>query len=582
MLDDPRTKARTFLESSSIVSELEDVLNLLIDEKPDDLHGFLANHFLHQSKQPQIASLILKRLTGPAGEPAVHIDLTVALRNRSQRYNGLTVNLSSGKLNAQTMKDYETFVNSPSLATIFNRVDLFDHTTIDELLANFRSEHVHEVPKVPKVTAPLEPESSTSEIIAEVSTLKLPATKQKPVVSPAVVVKTGGAPPPSQKRTTKEIQPIEVLPDEPEPSSFAGQLLITGISLACRLITAEIQQSNLYRLIQLPSVTNPAIPLPIIPILQSGPTYPGKQSIVKYYMLIPTPDVVHNEEWIFKLHSIIQNLRDSLTTAKGAILQAGYSTDDGCLVYSMDKPEQGLDILQNAVNTVCGTKEHWFDYGIQMGPYEAYDYTNGVYETMAGVTKSPDELADTYTEWINAYPRCIMIIDPFRHADKPALSRLCHRVSNRCYVTSTDTRRYQYNDDNDTTNCHLINLDNAPTVTELIQRVNTLRETHDYALGLFERDHHEVAQVHLADLAVGFGCRFLKLPGLLSLGGQTTSVILQRLSIIRDELQMNDSEQSARPKQHEFIHIRSTLDIPDLEMPPTSTNTKNKDKKKRP
>ncbi|CAF1111606.1 unnamed protein product [Adineta steineri] len=204
MLDDPRTKARTFLESSSIVSELEDVLNLLIDEKPDDLHGFLANHFLHQSKQPQIASLILKRLTGPAGEPAVHIDLTVALRNRSQRYNGLTVNLSSGKLNAQTMKDYETFVNSPSLATIFNRVDLFDHTTIDELLANFRSEHVHEVPKVPKVTAPLEPESSTSEIIAEVSTLKLPATKQKPVVSPAVVVKTGGAPPPSQKRDKKD------------------------------------------------------------------------------------------------------------------------------------------------------------------------------------------------------------------------------------------------------------------------------------------------------------------------------------------------------------------------------------------
>jgi len=41
MLDDPRTKARSFLESSSIVSELEDVLNHLVYEKPDDLHGFL-------------------------------------------------------------------------------------------------------------------------------------------------------------------------------------------------------------------------------------------------------------------------------------------------------------------------------------------------------------------------------------------------------------------------------------------------------------------------------------------------------------------------------------------------------------
>jgi hypothetical protein len=46
MLDDPRTKARSFLESSSIVTELEDVLNHLVYEKPDDLHGFLVrlNH----------------------------------------------------------------------------------------------------------------------------------------------------------------------------------------------------------------------------------------------------------------------------------------------------------------------------------------------------------------------------------------------------------------------------------------------------------------------------------------------------------------------------------------------------------
>ena len=38
------------------------------------------------------------------------------------------------------------------------------------------------------------------------------------------------------------------------------------------------------------------MPLPIIPILQSGPIYPGKQSIIKYFMLIPTPKMVHNEE----------------------------------------------------------------------------------------------------------------------------------------------------------------------------------------------------------------------------------------------------------------------------------------------
>jgi hypothetical protein len=42
----------------------------------------------------------------------------------------------------------------------------------------------------------------------------------------------------------------------------------------------------------------------------------------------------------------------------------------------MDKPEQGFDLLQNAVNSVCGTEEHWFDYAIQMGPYETFDYVS--------------------------------------------------------------------------------------------------------------------------------------------------------------------------------------------------------------
>lgn len=97
-------------------------------------------------------------------------------------------------------------------------------------------------------------------------------------------------------RAGKDVPVIEIIPDEPEPPSFAGQLLLTGISLTCRLITAEIQQTKLYRLIQSSSQTNYSMPLPIIPILQSGPTYPGKQALIKYFMLIPTPKMVHNEE----------------------------------------------------------------------------------------------------------------------------------------------------------------------------------------------------------------------------------------------------------------------------------------------
>lgn len=55
-------------------------------------------------------------------------------------------------------------------------------------------------------------------------------------------------------------------------------------------------------------------------------------------------------------------------------LQSTYSTDDGCLVFPLDKAEQGFDLLQNAINSVCGTDEAWFDFAVQMGPYETFDY----------------------------------------------------------------------------------------------------------------------------------------------------------------------------------------------------------------
>lgn len=160
--------------------------------------------------------------------------------------------------------------------------------------------------------AAAEPENSNEESPPEGSASKSPPNK-RPVPVPSPPKTTNAPAAPSKKglvsnlcsqlsiffyffRAAKDVPPIEILPDEPEPFSFAGQLLITGISLTCRLITVEIQQTNLYRFIQLPSLTNLSMPLPIIPILQSGPIYPGKQSIIRYFMLIPTPKMIHNEE----------------------------------------------------------------------------------------------------------------------------------------------------------------------------------------------------------------------------------------------------------------------------------------------
>lgn len=128
--------------------------------------------------------------------------------------------------------------------------------------------------------------------------------------------------------------PVEIIPDDPEPTTFAGHLLITGLSLTCRLITSEMKETFLYRLFSSSTSNQLSMPLPIIPVLQSGPAYPGKQSLVKYFHLIPTPSMIHNEEvkmsisskifdhlrfqWIHKVHNILQFIRDSISTTKGS------------------------------------------------------------------------------------------------------------------------------------------------------------------------------------------------------------------------------------------------------------------------
>lgn len=180
----------------------------------------------------------------------------------------------------------------------FLRIDFFLSClslSLDFFCRNFRSEHSNDMIKL----AAADSENTNGELIPDVPALKTPSTK-RPAVSPSAAksaaAAAAAAPAPSKKGAGKDAQPVEIIPDEPEPISFAGQLLLTGISLTCRLITSEIQQINLYRLIQLPSLTNYSMPLPIIPILQSGPIYPGKQSLIKYFMLIPTPNMVHNEE----------------------------------------------------------------------------------------------------------------------------------------------------------------------------------------------------------------------------------------------------------------------------------------------
>ncbi|CAF1541330.1 unnamed protein product, partial [Didymodactylos carnosus] len=106
--------------------------------------------------------------------------------------------------------------------------------------------------------------------------------------------------------------------------------------------------------------------------------------------------------------------------------------------------------------------------------------TRGKYETAVGQLRSADEMVDFYSELIMAHPRVILIMDPFRKADKSSILSLCDRISTRCYITTTtnQTNLVQENlsDEVKINNCHFVSIENGLTLTDAIAIINTVKE----------------------------------------------------------------------------------------------------------
>jgi enolase len=90
-------------------------------------------------------------------------------------------------------------------------------------------------------------------------------------------------------------------------------------------------------------------------------------------------------------------------------------TDTGCLTCSLDTPQQGLDILENTLTTVCNETQidiNMFNIALNISSDELYDVEKNKYEVTTGIYKTADELIDIYLDLLSKYPRIMLIMNP--------------------------------------------------------------------------------------------------------------------------------------------------------------------------
>lgn len=307
-----------------------------------------------------------------------------------------------------------------------------------------------------------------------------------------------------------------MVPDEPKEKLLPGAESVCVASRAACTAASAVREVPLYQHIatlrfgEIPK--DMRVPIPMVTIIQSGRSAPGKLNCVKEFMVVPKPGmpIADSLKYCQKIYNYVAK---TLVTKSGVAAQ--YGNDIGALCPSYDKPEQGLDILQDAITSLELTPGEDFFIALNLAGKEIFDYEKGKYEVMGGQPKVPEDLVEFWVELLGRYPSIIAIIDPMRKQEKEHWMRLCDRVSDKCYVIGNHTYprpglllEEELTEEFKTSGT-VLKLDQINTITDILECAKKMEDAENQIV--LTTCHGETTDTFLADMAVGMNARFLKI-----------------------------------------------------------------------
>ncbi|NXO92299.1 ENO4 Enolase, partial [Certhia brachydactyla] len=552
-----RREAAEYYRGLRVPERLEEALNTLFPQPPEDLYGELANYFSKFSKAPVISKLVGRRVLNGIGQPTLEVEIYCTVKNYEKRIcSSLMATHSQIPENAlpETIEADEKerddsvhtaveWVNE-SLNTMLRGLEPADQCQADKMLGEYFANKVEEKKEIENQE---EEEGKEKEEEEAAPALYLPAPLPKQ--------KRGGKP---GRRLSVEVKPIP--PAEPAEPVLCGSLAIGGTSLAIAKAGASISRVPLYlhtALLKHPQEPpkEMTLPLPMVTLLNCEKILPTKLKLVKEVILIPPAELPLKQgiERVLDIQKEMTRLLESSGKVAGpqtevkkgkaqkALLSALKRISHlGCLTIGYDSLEQLLLLMETACNNIgleLGTDMY---LAINCAAHELMDYDKGKYEILTGTFKTPDEMVAMYVEMINDFPFIIALIDPLRKEDREQWSRICCALGSKCYLIAEDAAtqisKLKTDENINIAMCSGVVLKyiNQTKVSDLIELTGILDgQRHITILG---SPDGESSDESLVDLAVGLGARFLKLGG-LSRGERVAKY--NRLLAIEEELAAN-------------------------------------------
>jgi enolase len=201
----------------------------------------------------------------------------------------------------------------------------------------------------------------------------------------------------------------EELPSFNTIKQFQGSHILSSLSKAICLTSAILDKKQPFMHIRQLNQINPndvklfSLPKPLVTILQNGKGFNGKQTLIKEFILIPKSNISMKEA--FDLMSKIQrSIRDTLYQSK-QMPGVGFDryvdldqililyiflqsinkclTDIGSLQCTLDTPQNGIDIIESAIQAICG-EDHLskFNIGLNINAQELFDQVSEIFLTI--------------------------------------------------------------------------------------------------------------------------------------------------------------------------------------------------------
>lgn len=275
-----------------------------------------------------------------------------------------------------------------------------------------------------------------------------------------------------------------------------GANAILGVSLATAKASSELLGLPLYRYI---GGTNACtLPVPMLNILNGG-SHADNNVDFQEFMIMPCGAESFSEA--------LQMGVETFHTLKSVLKDKGYNTavgDEGGFAPNLKSNEEAVELILEAIEK-AGYKAGK-DIFIALDPAASEFFENGnyVFKKSDNSSRTPEEMADYWMDWVNKYP-IISIEDGMAEDDWEGWKYLTDKNAGKIQLVGddlfvTNVERLQMGIDKQIANSILIKLNQIGTLTETLDTIE-LAKTHGYTCVISHRSG-ETEDTSLADLAV--------------------------------------------------------------------------------